>query len=123
MTVEIGTTETRATTPPANALRVTGWRDLPKEKGVARFEVTRADGGTRTIFVRKRNRRILQALIKQPVFCASPVRISDVVHVLGREYGINIDTTLYADHNNDDSQRFGVYTLLDSVTLISGVSA
>lgn len=112
-----------AATPPANALRVTGWRDLPKEKGVARFEIKKADGAARTIVVRKRNRRTLQALIKQPIFCASPVRISDVVHILGRDFGVNIDTTLYADPDDDDCLRFGVYTLLDSVRIIAGVTA
>ena len=95
--------------PPRNTLRVQSWRDLPKERSIARYEVPAADGKARVITLKSGNRVILDALIDRPLFCASPVRISDRVCILRHEYGVPIDREMYDGDDATDGQRFGVY--------------
>jgi hypothetical protein len=105
---------TKTTTPmrpPANALRVAAWRDLPIDRQQARYKITGNDGDTRTITLAKGNRIILDALIAQPVFCASPVRISDRVCILRHEYGVPIIKEMYENDAATDRARFGIYFL------------
>jgi hypothetical protein len=101
----------KTTKPPANALRVEAWRDLPGDREKARYKITGNDGDTRTITVAKGNRIILDALIAQPVFCASPVRISDRVCILRHEYGVPIIKEMYENDTATDRAKFGVYFL------------
>jgi hypothetical protein len=97
--------------PPASALRVESWRDLPKDGAAARYKITREDGGVNFITLAKGNRIILDALLKQPVYCASPVRISDRVCVLRREYSVPITREMYENDAATDRAKFGVYFL------------
>lgn len=97
--------------PPSNALRVEAWRDLPGEKAPAHYEITHEDGTKDRITLARGNRIILDALIAQPVFCASPVRISDRVCVLRHEYGVPITKEMYDNDADTDRARFGVYFL------------
>lgn len=101
--------------PPANTLRVYGWANLPGEKAPAQFNITDGTGESRTVTLSKNKRRILEGLMKQPMFCASPVRISDIVFILKTDYGINIHMDLYSNDAETDRAKFGVYTLIDHV--------
>jgi hypothetical protein len=97
--------------PPANSLRVEAWRDLPKNGAAARYKITREDGGVSVITLAKGNRIILDALLKQPVYCASPVRISDRVCILRHEYRVPIIKEMYENDAETDRAKFGVYFL------------
>lgn len=123
MTMSDDASETRTLRPPPNALRVEAWRDLPKDRTQQRYLVTPLMGQPHKITVRKNNRRILDAARSAPILCASPVRISDVVHVLKRDYGLNFETRMYENDAATDRSKFGVYFLLDEVTPISEVAA
>lgn len=105
------TTTSKTTRPPANALRVKAWRDLPSDTKKARYKVTDRNGDTHTITVSKGSRRILDALIAGPVYCASPVRISDRVCILRHEYGVPIIKEMYENDAATDRSKFGVYFL------------
>jgi hypothetical protein len=97
--------------PPANSLRVEAWRDLPKDGAATRYKITREDGGVSVITLAKGNRIILDALLKQPVYCASPVRISDRVCILRHEYSVPIIKEMYENDAETDRAKFGVYFL------------
>ncbi|MGR3510351.1 MAG: hypothetical protein ACU0CQ_11715 [Sulfitobacter sp.] len=101
----------KTTRPPANALRVEAWRDLPKDGAAARYKITREDGGITVITLAKGNRIILDALLKQPVYCASAVRISDRVCILRHEYRVPITKKMYENDAATDRAKFGVYFL------------
>ena len=109
--------------PPANALRVERWSDMPKGTAPARYEVVSEDGKTKTFTLAKGNRIILDALIQQPVYCASPVRISDRVCILRRDYGVPITKEMYSNDTATDRAKFGVYFLSGSVRRIDGGAA
>ena len=110
----------KSTKPPSDALRVEAWRDLPGEKSPARYEITHTDGTKNQIMLAKGNRIILDALIAQPLFCASPVRISDRVCILRRDYGVPIQKTMYTNDASTDCVRFGIYHLAGIVRRIGG---
>ena len=109
--------------PPANALRVERWSDMPKGTAPARYEVVSEDGKTKTFTLAKGNRIILDALIQQPVYCASPVRISDRVCILRRDYGVPITKEMYSNDTATDRAKFGVYFLGKGVRRIDGGAA
>ena len=101
----------KITRPPVNALRVEAWRDLPKDGAAARYKITREDGGVSVITLAKGNRIILDAQLIQPVYCASPVRISDRVCILRHEYRVPIIKEMYENDAATDRAKFGVYFL------------
>jgi len=111
---------TEITRPPANALRVAAWRDLPKDGATARYKITREDGGVSVITLAKGNRIILDALLEQPVYCASPVRISDRVCILRHEYRVPITKKMYENDAATDRAKFGVYFLNCQVERLGG---
>jgi hypothetical protein len=94
--------------PPSNALRVEAWRDLPEDTAPASYRVFDGEGEASTITLAKGNRIILDALIEQPIYCASPVRISDRVSILRRDYGVPITREMYENDAATDRARFGV---------------
>ena len=106
--------------PPANALRVERWSDMPSDTAPARYEVVSEDGTTKAFTLAKGNRIILDALIQQPVYCASPVRISDRVCILRRDYGVPITKEMYSNDTATDRAKFGVYFLGKGVRRIEG---
>ncbi|WP_158234192.1 hypothetical protein [Oceaniglobus indicus] len=112
--------QTRGDRPPPNALRVKAWRDLPANRTPARYKITADSGDTHQISVAKGNRIILDALIEQPVYCASPVRISDRVCILRHEYGVPIIKEMYENDAATDRAKFGVYFLNAKVERVSG---
>ncbi|MBY5987101.1 hypothetical protein [Roseovarius atlanticus] len=109
--------------PPANALRVSKWSDMPANTAPARYEIIGEDGQAKTITLAKGNRIILDALLERPVYCASPVRISDRVCILRRDYGVPITKEMYSNDAATDRARFGVYSLNGTVRRIEGGAA
>lgn len=106
--------------PPANAQRKNRWADFPKAAKVQNFKVRTLDGDERLVCVTGRGTvRVLLALVDGPLYCASPVRISDQVLLLKRDYGLSIRTETYSNDKETDRMRFGVYFLDDQVTLVS----
>ncbi|WP_299739083.1 hypothetical protein [uncultured Roseobacter sp.] len=107
--------------PPRNALRADKWSDLGTNRAPARYQITDENGGISNITLAKGNRVILDALLAQPVYCASPVRISDRVCILRREYGVPITKEMYENDTATDRARFGVYFIGDGVKRLSDV--
>ncbi|WP_417733907.1 hypothetical protein, partial [Roseovarius sp.] len=62
---------------------------------------------------------VMDLLIAGPVYCASPVRLSDVVHILKREIGLEVDTKFYPGNPITGSGAYGVYFLDSKVTRIN----
>ncbi len=114
--------KTKVATPPPNALRVKGWRDLPGERTPARYQVTGNDGNTRIVTLAKGNRVVLDALLKSPVYCASPVRVSGRVCILRHEYGVPITIEMYQNDTATDRAKFGVYFIGEGVERIGGAA-
>jgi len=102
--------------PPPNAQRVRCADDLPQTRGAAKYAIHTPDGKTVTQTLCKRRRQVLELLMRGPVFCASPVRISDVVFVLKTKNGLDIETETYPGDPTLGTGDFGVYFLLSRVT-------
>lgn len=68
--------------------------------------------------VSKGNRVILDALLQRPLYCASPVRISDNVGILRNDYGVPIRLEMYDNDKATGRARFGVYFIGDGVRRI-----
>ncbi|SFF17124.1 hypothetical protein SAMN04488523_1258 [Sulfitobacter brevis] len=67
-------------------------RDLPSERGSARYRVTRHGGETAEVILDKRKRQVVDALIAGELFCASTVRIGDIVFRLKEENSLHAET-------------------------------
>ena len=77
--------------PAAGTLWVTGWHCLKSETGVAKFSVENDSADPRAIHVSRNKRRVLEALISGPMYCASPCRLSHYVQLLRDEHGLDIE--------------------------------
>lgn len=111
------------TKPPENTQWVISRRDLPSRRGSARYEVRKADEKCETITLSNRKRQVLDALMRSPVFCASPVRLSDIVLLLRNETGIGIETEFFQENDGIENTRFGIYVLTDRVRYLGEVSS
>jgi hypothetical protein len=106
--------------PPKDALRVHAWKDMSTETGPAKFEIPKADGSTKIITLSKGNRIVLDALIRQPILCASEVRVSDRVSILRNTYGVPITKKMYENDSVTGRAKFGVYFADKGVRRIDG---
>ena len=104
--------------PPKDAKRVYRVADLPANRRPARYKITRTDGRSQTATLQKRNRQVLDLLQQGPVYCASPVRLSDIVHILKREIGLEVKTELYSGDPVTGTGDFGIYFLLSAVSCL-----
>lgn len=111
------------TKPPQNTQWVISRRDLPSRRGSARYEVCKADGKCETITLSNRKRQVLDALMRSPIYCASPVRLSDIVLLLRNDNGIGIETEFFQENDGIENTRFGVYVLTDQVRYLGEVSS
>lgn len=100
-----------------NARWIRSRKDLPDTRDEADYFVLDGDGKSKTVTLSKRLRQVLEALLCGPIRCASPVRLSDAVLILRRDYGLNIETDFHTDGEGDEAVTFGVYTLVDDVSL------
>ena len=101
--------------PPANAQRIYKVAQLPPLRGPATFVIHTDAGEPRHIILSKRQRQVLELLMKAPVYCASPVRISDMVFVLREDVGICIETKMYPGDEETGAGSYGVYFLRSRV--------
>ena len=102
--------------PPANAQFIMRRSDLPPERAKKAYSIGPGDGEKRTVHLDKISRQVVDALRSGPVFAASPVRISDRVLILRRDYGIEIETLMIYPA---DGGRYGIYRLVSCVTPIA----
>ncbi|MGK7650874.1 hypothetical protein ACSQ76_00045 [Roseovarius sp. B08] len=110
------------TKPPQNTQWIISRLDLPRRRGGARYEVQHADGERETITLSNRKRQVLDALVRSPIYCASPVRLSDIVLLLRNENGINIETEFFQENDGIENTRFGIYVLVDQVRYLGETS-
>lgn len=116
---DFGTAETKAETsakqvtkPPSNTLFADGWDDLPDTTHPAAYRI---EGQDQTFTVRKKTRQVLEALMRQPVACASRCRISDRVLLLRRDNGLTIKMTMFPGDGTSQGEAFGVYFLKSEI--------
>ena len=104
--------------PPANAQRIWRVADLPKNRAPAHYLIGDEGREPTKVLLSKRRRQVMDLLKQGPVYCASPVRISDIVHLLKRETGVAVDTEYYPGDTETGAGTYGVYFLRSTVTLI-----
>ncbi len=101
-------------TPPSNARRIWRIADLPPERAVAEYIVRNGADESRVTFS-KRKCQVIELLRQAPVYCASPVRISDIVFLLKTEDGIEIETLRFPGDPTRGIGPFGVYVLRSDI--------
>ncbi len=104
--------------PPANALRVYRWADLPNLTAPALYRVTDPGQEPREIYASKHKRQVLEGLMRSPLYAASYCRLSDQVLPLRRDDGVNIECKMYRGDADTGRQKFGIYVLVSQVELI-----
>ncbi len=97
--------------------RITRRSDLPQARGLAAYIWNDPDVGEVRTIVSKRDRQVLDAIIKSPVFCASPIRVSDSVLRLRRDHGVPVLREDYTEQDGDETLNFGIYHLGANVQL------
>ena len=97
------------------ARRITRRADLPKTRELKRYTWRDGDGAEHSTAISKRDRQIAEALIAQPLFCASPVRVSDSVLRLRRDHGLPIETEIFSERDGGEALTFGIYHLTAEV--------
>jgi len=107
--------------PPENTRWIMGNHHLPQNYGKAEFLITN-DGKSKTITLEGRKRQTLGALMQNPLYCASPIRLSDNVSILKNEWGVDIHTEFYDDNSGPIPARFGVYFLKSKVEFMGEIS-
>ena len=90
---------------PPNTQRIRCASDLPQTRSPAKYEISIAGGETMALILHKRRRQVLELLMRGPVYCASPVRISDIAMALRGDNCLDIETLTYY---GDDSGGGGV---------------
>jgi len=101
--------------PPENTRWIMSHYDLPGYRSSARFQITKADGSREIITLNNRKWQVLHALMHFPIYCASPLRLSDSVFRLRKVNGVDIGTARFQDYDSDANTRFGIYFLIDKV--------
>lgn len=99
------------------AKRITRRADLPQQRTLAAYQWRDVIGETSKTLVGKRDRQVLDAIIATPVFCASPVRVSDSVLRLRRDHGLPIETETFTERDGDETLNFGAYYMDADVQL------
>lgn len=94
---------------------------LSPHRGPQAYEVTRDGAEPFTITLDKRQRQVVDTLRKSPLRCASPVRLSDVVHIVKRDHKLQIETEFFTELDTPDPATFGVYVLTDKLRPVSGM--
>lgn len=89
-------------------------RDLPNTTAPARYKITAPDAEPREVTLSKRKRQVLEALMMGLLYCATTVRIGDVVFRLKETNG-PLAQTLPLD--DPDARKF--YALADHVERVS----
>ncbi len=90
-------------------------RDLPQARERARYLVAGADGQVTEIVLDKRKRQVVDALLSGELYCASTVRIGDIVFRLKEDNGLHAETKALSNGRK-------YYTLRGKVQFLGPVS-
>ncbi|UWR30165.1 hypothetical protein K3758_01065 [Sulfitobacter sp. W002] len=90
-------------------------RDLPEERSPARYQVIGVDGQATEVILDKRKRQVVDALLTGELYCASTVRIGDIVFRLKEDNGLHAETKALANGRK-------YYTLQGKVQFLGPVS-
>ncbi|MEO1143784.1 MAG: hypothetical protein AAFW66_15825 [Pseudomonadota bacterium] len=101
------------------AKRIHRVADLPYDRSPAEYLVTAENSETKTVSLQKRKRQVLDLLMQAPLYAASPVRLSDMVHLLKLEDGIDIETVMFPGDPGTGTTRYGIYVLRSMVERLS----
>lgn len=64
-------------------------RDLPNDRTPAKYEFTEPNGSAAVVTLNNRKRQVVDALLEGPLFCASTVRLGDIVFRLKEDYDLH----------------------------------
>lgn len=103
--------------PPTNARRVYRWADLPPTQPPSGYCVENNGREPITVFVGNKRQRVLEGLMRSPLYAASYARLSDHVDHLKRS-GIDIETLMFRNDPETGRDTYGVYVLRSRVTRI-----
>ena len=109
--------------PPRHARRISRVSELPPHREPATYEFHDTNNKTRLMKLANRKRQVMDLLIATPIHCASPVRLSDVVHILKRETAIEVETKMYPGDPRTGSGDYGVYFLVSDVRKLKNSEA
>ena len=101
--------------PPEASQFVWGVMDLPQDRLPWDYEIRNGEDDPTVFALKDRKRQVMDLLIQGPVYCASPVRISDIVHILKRDIGLDVETKMYPGNPETGAGSHGVYFLRSSV--------
>jgi len=104
------------------ARHIWGKKDLPQDRVPWVYEIQNEEGKAQRIILKNRNRQVLDALNRGPIFAASPVRLSDIVMILRHSYGVEIETHMFSA-NDGSGGVFGIYELISRVKPIDRAPA
>lgn len=99
----------------AAARRIVRRRDLPQTRNPAKYTWRDDEGTAQNTRLSKRDRQILEALLEGPIYCASPLRISDSVLRLRRDHGLPVKTEVFSERDGEEALTFGVYRVTGQV--------
>ncbi|WP_336042569.1 hypothetical protein [Pseudooceanicola nanhaiensis] len=72
-----------------------------------------------TVYIGNKRQRVLEGLMRSPLYAASYVRLSDHVDHLKRS-GFDIETLMFRNDPETGRDTYGVYILRSRVTRIDG---
>lgn len=101
--------------PPKNARRVYRWSDLPPGRPQSGYLVENEGREPTTVFVGNKRQRVLEGLMRSPLYAASYVRLSDHVDHLKRS-GFDIETLMFRNDPETGRDTYGVYVLRSRIT-------
>ncbi|SFD67300.1 hypothetical protein [Roseivivax sediminis] len=108
--------------PPKNAKRIYRWADLPECLAPGKYLIEDSDGQSREIWCHKNRQRVLEGLIRSPLFSASYARLSDHVDHLKRA-GVDIETLMFRNDPETGRKTYGIYRLVSNVTRVDTQNA
>lgn len=101
------------------ALRIYSWDNLPSATAKAQYLIENSEQDSFTATFSKNNRRTLEGLLLNPLWCSSfcriPVNISNL-----RAAGLDIKTEPYSETKNGETRKFAIYHLRSKVTRVTG---
>jgi len=104
--------------PPENTKRIECWDSLPSATATATYEWRDRAGNAHTFTVAKKMRRVLEGLMRFPMYCGSIARLSDIVFKLRAIHGVPIETQIYDADPASGDEYFGIYVLGGSVRFL-----
>ena len=96
------------------ARHIWGKKDLPQDRAPWVYEIQNEEGKAQRIILKNRTRQTIDALNRGPIFAASPVRLSNSIMILRRDYGVEIETHIFSA-NDGSGGVFGIYELTSRV--------